>query len=314
MPKTRPIVRPNAALQNHLKCPILTIAQQKGGVGKTTWARILAEYFSLVREVKVLVVDLDPQCSLSQRLLQMERDALIEEGVLPPIHPSYDSADPDEDKEWDGRSPITNIFYGKPAIPYDVDGNPRMEILPGHAKLLQDVVKRTAADLKEKVTNRLKEFLRHPEVQGAYDVVIIDTPPSRNPLTQAALRASTHVLMPMELEPQAQEGLVHMLNFWRSEQRLRAKEDPLRLVGVLPNKYRPVALHQGILEAMRRDPVLAAHILPFEVGLRVAFGESDHSEAKPKSVLQLPPREEARREAEVVCRHLEMEVFGNVTE
>jgi len=293
-----------------LKCPILTIAQQKGGVGKTTWARILAEYFALVRKARVLLIDTDPQCNLSQRFLKMERDPIVEDGVLPPIHPDFDAV---TETDWDGRSHIANIFLGLPLVPYSTH-LPQVDILPGHATMLQEVVKKTPAELKERVTNRLNEFLRSAEVQDAYDLIIIDTPPSRNPLTQAALRASSHVLMPMELEVQSLEGLVHMLSFWRSEQRLRVKEDPLRLIGVLPNKYRRVALHQGILEAMRKDPVLSSHILPFEVGLRVAFSESDHAEANPKSVLQLPANDEARREAELVCRHIEGEVFGNVTE
>ncbi|MHB8409532.1 MAG: ParA family protein [Acidiferrobacterales bacterium] len=309
MARAQRVVRSTLA-QTNLRCPVLTIAQQKGGVGKTTWARVLAEYFSLVREVRVLLIDTDPQCNLSQRFLKMERDPLVEDGVLPPIHPDYDSA---TETEWDGRSHIANVFLGLPLVPYGTH-LPKVDILPGHATFLQEVVKKTPAELKERVTNRLKEFLRSGEVQEAYDIIIIDTPPSRNPLTQAALRASSHVLMPMELEVQSLEGLVHMLSFWRSEQRLRTKDDPLRLVGVLPNKYRRVALHQGILEAMRKDPVLSAHILPFEVGLRVAFSESDHAEARPKTVLQLPAHDEARREAELVCRYIEGEVFGNVTE
>jgi len=310
MAKPQPIVKPLPGSVSKLKCLILTVAQQKGGVGKTTWARILAEYFSLVRQVRVLLIDLDPQCSLSQRFILMERDPLVEDGVLPPIHPEYD---PETEKDWNGRSPITNIFMGLPVLPYNTH-LPLVDVLPGHASMLQEVVKQRPEELKEKVLNRLREFLRGRDVQEEYDVIVIDTPPSRNPLTQSALRASSHVLMPMEPEVQAVEGLVHMLAFWRSEQRLRNKDDRLELVGVLPNKCRKVALHEQILEAMRANPALSPHILPFEVGLRVAYSESDHPEARPKSVLQLAASDDSRREAAVVCRHIEGRVFGNVTD
>lgn len=312
MPKAQPVVRSaKDAIGGALRCLILTIAMQKGGVGKTTWARVFAEYCALVRKARVLVIDLDPQCNLSQRFLAMERDPLAEDGVLPPIHPEYD---PETEKDWDGRSSITNVFYGRPLIPYSTYV-PNIDILPGHGSLLQKVIKASETELKERVTNRLREFLRSDEVQDSYDIIVVDTPPSKNALTEAALRASTHVMMPMEPEPQAQEGLVYMLAFWRSEQRQRTTEDPLVHVGVLPNKFRKgVVLHEGILGEMRRNKTVAPYIMPFEVSLRIAYSEADHAEAKPKSVLERGRVDETRREAELVCRHIEGRVFGNVTE
>lgn len=294
-----------------VRCKILTVAQQKGGVGKTTWTRILAEYFALIRKVRVLVIDLDPQCNLSQRFLQMERDPVADDGVIPPIHPDFDAAV--DGAVWDGRSPITNIFLGRIVVPYTTYV-PGIDILPGYGSQLQQVVKASESELKERIIKRLAEFLRSTEVQEAYDIILIDTPPSKNPLTEAALRASTQLMIPIEMEPQAAEGLVSMLNFWRAEQRLRSPGDPLTLVGMLPNKVRKVALHQGILQSLREHRVLAPYILPFDAAQRIAYAESDHAEAKPKSVLHLPERDETRAEAMLVCRHVEGEVFGNVTE
>lgn len=311
MAKTQPLEKRLPATSK-VRCPILTVAQQKGGVGKTTWTRVFAEYFSMVRGVRVLAIDLDPQCNLSQRFLRMEHDPINQSGVLPPVHEEFQPNDP-EMKGWDGRSGIACIYTGDPILVYSTH-LPNVDILPGHAALLQEVVKEKPEDLTKKIVERLRTFLRAEDVQEAYGLIIIDTPPSRNPLTESALRASTDVIMPMEPEVQAQEGLVHMLSFWREELRRRMPDDPLNLVGVLPNKVRRVALHQGILEAMRSDPVIAKHVLPFEAALRVAYSESDHAEAIPKSILQLPKSDEARREAELICRHVEGEVFGNVTE
>lgn len=307
MAKAQPVAELKPAAR---KLKIVTVAQHKGGVGKTTWVRILAEYFATVRGIRVLLLDLDPQCNLSQRFLEMDNDPLSPEGVLPPIHPDYDVK---HDRDWAGRSSIADIFYGRLMVPYPtyITG---IDMLPGNGQDLRLVEQQRPAEIKERVLNRLNEFLLTPEVQQAYDIVIVDTPPSKGPLTQSALRASTHVLIPMVLEPQSQEGLVGMLAFWRAERRVRTPDNPLNILGILPNMYRRVALHAGVLEALRRDEVLAEYVLPFEVSQRVAFAESDHWAARPKSVLQLSITDEARREAELVCRHIEGEVFGNVTE
>ena len=60
---------------------VLAIVQNKGGVGKTTVARILTEYFGM-QGIRVLGIDLDPQCNFSRRFLTMQLDPTDPDGVI----------------------------------------------------------------------------------------------------------------------------------------------------------------------------------------------------------------------------------------
>jgi len=91
---------------------IIAFVNNKGGVGKTTCSKIMAEYLSKVKKMSVLGINFDPQCNFSHQYLQMEIDPVAPEGLIPPIHPDYNPEDVD-DVEWEGRSSIAEIFYGQ---------------------------------------------------------------------------------------------------------------------------------------------------------------------------------------------------------
>ena len=61
---------------------VLTVTNRKGGVGKTTQSRTLCEYFSVVRHLRVLAIDLDSQCSLSHLFLEMDMSQVGEQGAV----------------------------------------------------------------------------------------------------------------------------------------------------------------------------------------------------------------------------------------
>ena len=109
---------------------VLTVANRKGGVGKTTQSRTLCEYFSVVRRMRVLAIDLDSQCSLSHLLLDMDMSQVGEQGVRPPLHPEYDPGDPDQ-ANWNGRSSSADIFYGAAGLPVPGYASPRRRHPPG---------------------------------------------------------------------------------------------------------------------------------------------------------------------------------------
>jgi chromosome partitioning protein len=186
-----------------------------------------------------------------------------------------------------------------------------MEILPGNGSLLRSVELVRAEDVKEKVHDRLDFFLTQDEVQALYDVVIIDTSPSKGPLTISAMRAATHIIIPTTMEPQTIEGLHGMLQLWRRETKRRRRGNELTIIGILTNMFRKgVALHEGLYHTLANDPGIVDLLLPMKLGQRIAFAESDHPMSEPKSVFDLPEKDPARLEAEAICNHVAEKLFS----
>lgn len=288
---------------------ILAVVQNKGGVGKSTVCRLLAEWFSR-KGLRILVLDLDPQCNLSRRFLEMDLDPTDPQGIMPPIFPDYDPNDPEEDLTWDGRSSSAAIYTGSLVVPYPTN-LPGLDILPGHASLLDEVERVRKEDVQERVHNCLRTWLGMQQVIDNYDLVLIDTMPSKGPLTVSAMRAATHIIIPTEMEQQSVEGLVGMLQLWKRENFARSSGDEVKLIGILPNKVRKgVSLHEGFYASLMEDPAIRPYMLPLQLRLRVGFAEQDVPTAQPRSVFDRPASDEVRREAEVVCQYIDLRMFS----
>jgi chromosome partitioning protein len=192
---------------------IIVNATHKGGEGKTTNSIMLAEYSALIKGLKTLIIDMDPQANLSGRYIPMEYDPAYRGGKIPAIHPDFEA---EVDSEWDGRSSIANIFYGEEVIPYPT-AIPNLELLPAYSHKLQEAEAVTKNEVLEKVHLQLKRFLELPDVRNSYDVIIIDTPPSKGPLTIAAIKAASHIVIPAQMEQFSIEGIYGMLQLWKQE-------------------------------------------------------------------------------------------------
>lgn len=286
---------------------IVAPVNNKGGVGKSTVSRLLLEYFSVVCGYRTLALDLDPQCNLSRRFLNMEIDPVDTQGVLPPIHPDYDPLE-QPDSTLQGRSSIADIFYGEPVFPYATK-IPTLDIAPGHsAKLLAAEAVRKS-EVSERVHAQLKLFLDLPEVQEAYDVIVIDTPPSKGPLTISVVKAATHILIPSIMEPQPIEGVYGMLQLWKQEQLQRSSSNPLNLVGILPNMFRNVRLHQDLLIELKENRAISEFVLPLTLGQRTIFSEMDAEGASHSTIFELPDTNKAKLEALAACAYLAKRIF-----
>jgi chromosome partitioning protein len=288
---------------------IISVVNNKGGVGKTTISRILAEYFSIIKKERVLALDMDPQANFSNRFLKMEIDTYQEEGKIPPIHPSYDNKDPEHDN-WDGRSSIAGIFFGEAVFPYQTYID-KLEICPSHSSriLLAEAVTRT--EVVQRVYDQLAKFLTLEEVKNSYDKIIIDTPPSKGPVTISALRASTDIIIPSIMEPQVIEGIYGMIHLWKTERLRRSSDNNLNLIGILPNSYvNRAIIHKDHRESLMQE--IPDHVLESVISRRLIYAEVDADDAVPRSIFMYQDKNLAKKEILKACSEIEKRMSDNV--
>ena len=284
---------------------ILVVGMHKGGVGKTLLSRLFSEYFA-TKGYKTLGIDLDNQCNYSRRFLNMDINHNSPEGILPPIHPEYDPSDL-EDKDWDGRSSIADVFFNEPVLPYPTKYK-NLSIAPGHPIKLLDA-ERVRKQEEHIIHDKLKIFLELPELTSKYEIVIIDTPPSRGPLTIAALRAASHIIIPAVMETQSIEGLYGMMQLFKIECMNRDHKSTLELIGIQPNMFKETRQHKFILSNLQNSNHISKFLLPLTLGHRTIFSEVDQTGVAPPSVFEAKKTDKARIEAIALCDLVEKRLF-----
>mgnify|MGYP001229407983 CR=1 FL=1 len=185
---------------------VLAIANQKGGVGKTTTSINLAASLATTRR-KVLLIDLDPQ-----------GNATMGSGV--------DKAD----LEYSVYELLTGQCNLQQAL--RKTGKAGFDLLPANADL-------TAAEVELLDMTRREQRLRDAlaDVRERYDYIIIDCPPSLNMLTVNGLVAADSVIIPMQCEYYALEGLSALV---KTIQRIGQTLNPsLQIEGLLRTMYDP---------------------------------------------------------------------------
>lgn len=287
------------------RLPVLAVLNQKGGVGKTTVSSIIAEYAAITRNLNVLIVDLDMQCNSSDYWVGMEPAPNATGGQLPPRHPDYDG-----DPYVEERSSIADTFYGKAALPYTTYIDPdngfpgKVEVLLGHPERLERInseFDNASGRIDTEVIQRIGTVIHQDAIVEDYDIVILDTGPSRNPVFRSALRAATHTIIPFEPEEKSLQGINAMLQAITSENFARNPDDEVKLVGLLPNKVRAgTRIHSSTLEMLRED--LEQIMCPEDIFLpqSTAFPERDIKGITPKSIFQITSSHKARIHAEKV--------------
>lgn len=168
---------------------IVAIANQKGGVGKTTTAVNLAASLGVL-EKKVLIIDADPQANTTSAL----------------------GYDPDEIK----LGTYQVLEHECKAVDVVVSTkNPNLDLIPAQIDLVAAEIELVDKDRRE---HMLKSALE--EIKSNYDYIIIDCAPSLGLITLNALTAADSVIIPIQCEYFALEGLGKLLNTIKSVQNI----------------------------------------------------------------------------------------------
>ena len=195
---------------------VVALANKKGGVGKTTMTIELASGFAISGK-KVLMIDFDPQCSLTNAMIKGSWNDYSQYNIGDVIFGEINK----EKRNERGRK----IGLLEAGIQTQV---PNLHLIGGSTdlKLLEKMSPATALALKKRIE----------EIKEQYDYIFIDTPPYDGTVQESALMATEYVILVYQAKAMGLEGLQETAN---TIENIREEANPdLKILGTILNQYK----------------------------------------------------------------------------
>ncbi|MDZ8030715.1 AAA family ATPase [Nostoc sp. DedSLP04] len=196
----------------------IAIYHNKGGVGKTTVTVNLAAALRK-KGKRVLIIDLDSQANTT-----------LATGLI-----RFDDEELDDLKDCN----ISHILLSEDSFPIkevakkSLFSQPEIDVVPSHINLMK-----YESELSQQPDSKMMLIGKLNVIKHDYDIVILDTPPAIDLFSEIALITADYLLIPSDLKPFANQGLLNVKEFIKRTDKFRKyiSKSPIEILGVLPCK------------------------------------------------------------------------------